>query len=664
MKKIKHYLLILLLISAKLNAQDTGQSKKNELIELGLSDLMNLEISVASVTKLTPRESPGIVTLITEAEIKNSGAVDLQEVLALVPGFDFGVDVEGVVGLGIRGNWAHEGKVLLLIDGHEMNEELYSTIQMGFHYPVNNIERIEIIRGPGSAMYGGTAAYAVINILSKQSVNFTGSTANLSCSINENAPATHGADVYVGNKTKNTSYSINAGWGSGLRSTRTYTDVYGNSYEMANQSGITNKNLNAIADIKGFRLQAMYNDYVVDTRDAYDMALSQAYPTAFKLWQGSITKKINAGSRLSITPSLNYKYQSPWMYEGQSTENEYLPFRIDVTKYTGALQLKYDASSWLNFVGGTELFYEEAKQKTDDVFYSTETSTIKHDNYSVYAQALARTSFVNFTTGCRYTQNKLYGSSFVPRIGITKAWSRLHFKALLSNAFRSPSLQNMDLNTELKPETSTIAEIEAGYCFSESMNLVINSYDILTKNTIVYYYDEIGNQDDYINGSRSGTRGFEIEYRIKTKTTYLACNYSFYSTKAKNVISSYEVPVNHNVLLAFPAHKATLVGYINITGNINLHSSVIFKGPRYGIVSYDEESGETGYKKFNSVCTFNVMFNYNNAFTKNLSFGAGIKNLFNANDVIIQPYNNLHAPLPGSSRQYVFKAAYALGFKR
>lgn len=77
------------------------------------------------------------------------------QVLQLIPGFDFGVDVEGIVGIGVRGNWAHEGKVLMLWDGLEMNEDLYSTLQFGGHYPVGQIKRIEIIRGPGSAIYGG-----------------------------------------------------------------------------------------------------------------------------------------------------------------------------------------------------------------------------------------------------------------------------------------------------------------------------------------------------------------------------------------------------------------------------------------------------------------------------------------------------------------------------
>ncbi|MGZ4060958.1 MAG: TonB-dependent receptor plug domain-containing protein, partial [Bacteroidia bacterium] len=105
-----------------------------------LEKLINSLIGVASIKPLSGRESPSIVSLITEEEIKNSGARDLMDILNMVPGIDFGVDVEGVVGIGMRGNWAHEGKVLLLLDGQEMNEGLFGTTQFGNHIPVDQIK--------------------------------------------------------------------------------------------------------------------------------------------------------------------------------------------------------------------------------------------------------------------------------------------------------------------------------------------------------------------------------------------------------------------------------------------------------------------------------------------------------------------------------------------
>lgn len=122
------------------------------------------------------RESPSIISLITKEEISKSGARDLIDVLRLVPGIDFGMDIEGVVGIGMRGNWANEGKVLVLLDGQEMNEIISAGNMFGNHYPIEQIKKIEVIRGPGPAIYGGYAEYGVVNIITHQAEDINGIT--------------------------------------------------------------------------------------------------------------------------------------------------------------------------------------------------------------------------------------------------------------------------------------------------------------------------------------------------------------------------------------------------------------------------------------------------------------------------------------------------------
>jgi outer membrane receptor for ferrienterochelin and colicin len=120
--------LLCLLISLALAGSSVRAAvPANEVPDLGFNDLLKMNVSVASVKPSTLRESPGIVSVVTAEEIRKSGARDLIDILRMVPGFDFGVDVQGTVGIGARGNWAHEGKVSLRIDGQEMNELLYST---------------------------------------------------------------------------------------------------------------------------------------------------------------------------------------------------------------------------------------------------------------------------------------------------------------------------------------------------------------------------------------------------------------------------------------------------------------------------------------------------------------------------------------------------------
>ncbi len=125
--------------------------------DLSLEQSLDYEISVAYLPSQFQMEWTSSMALFTELEIKASGARELMDLLNLVSGFNFGGNVEGIVGLAVRGNWAHEGKALLLIEGLEMNENLFSTLQFGNHYPVTDIKGIEIIGNSGSAMYKGIA---------------------------------------------------------------------------------------------------------------------------------------------------------------------------------------------------------------------------------------------------------------------------------------------------------------------------------------------------------------------------------------------------------------------------------------------------------------------------------------------------------------------------
>jgi outer membrane receptor for Fe3+-dicitrate len=120
-------LFILIFLTSNFFAQEIIQEKDSlNYYDMSLEELINLKahgvpselealinslISVSSQKAINTRETPGIISLITEEEIRNSGARDLIDVLRQIPGIDFGVDVEGVVGLGMRGSWANEGKI-------------------------------------------------------------------------------------------------------------------------------------------------------------------------------------------------------------------------------------------------------------------------------------------------------------------------------------------------------------------------------------------------------------------------------------------------------------------------------------------------------------------------------------------------------------------------
>lgn len=213
----------------------------SQKLGISIDELLKMKTSVASKSSLTPRETPGIISIITGEEILKSGARDLIDVLRLVPGFDFGYDVQGVVGAGLRGNWVHEGKMLMLIDGQEMNEISYNNIAFGNHFPVDQILKIEIIRGPGSAIYGGNAELGVVNILTKNGGKLHGIEASAVYGQMQNSYGRTNFNLNAGTKIKDWDISAKGFYGNAIRSDQLYYKAFDTSDDTVNLSEEGNK---------------------------------------------------------------------------------------------------------------------------------------------------------------------------------------------------------------------------------------------------------------------------------------------------------------------------------------------------------------------------------------------------------------------------------------
>lgn len=139
--------------------------------DAGLDALLNTTISTAAKYSQTVTEAASAVTIITAEDIKQYGYRTLGEALASVNGFYITYD-RGYTYLGTRGfsrPTDYNNRVLLLVDGNTVNEAVWGTAPLGteFTVPLVSIERIEIVRGPGSALYGTGAVFAVVNVITK-----------------------------------------------------------------------------------------------------------------------------------------------------------------------------------------------------------------------------------------------------------------------------------------------------------------------------------------------------------------------------------------------------------------------------------------------------------------------------------------------------------------
>ena len=627
--------------------------------EMSLTDLLNMEISVATQKPLSLRESPGIVTLITEEEIRNSGANDLIAVLRMVPGIEFGCDVQGVVGIGVRGNWAHEGKALLLWDGHPLNENLYSSMQFGNHYPVDRIKKIEIIRGPGSAIYGGYAEYAVINIISKNDNEFNGIEATASYGQMKNTFSHRNLTLSAGRSHGDLSCNISLFAGEGNRSDRNYSDNSGTTYNMAGDSKLNPMFGEMNIAWKNFSVSALYDNYYSTTRDGYDNVTQIAYPNLFRSYSVQGKYKFELKNNFTIIPMLNYRYELPWNFtDAPYAGDDYPTYDMSAERTTFNITALKTFSKKTDVFFGYEIYRDRAHDRTGSSYFSNGNSEIAYTNSGAFVQGMVQTKIANFTAGARYNYNTDYPSSFVPRIAVTRAFSRVHLKALYSKAFRTPSIENINAGMDIKPEKTTTVEFETGWNVNDFWSLTANVFDITTSDPIIYFYET---EDAYKNGTENGTRGFEFSTIYKINKLHFAASYSYYTTAGKTTVDDYKAGQGKNYVLAFPNHKVNLTLNYSVSQNVSLCYTHTWLSERQTYFGTDSDGSET----FTSLAPQhlgNISCSVKNIFTQGMTVSLGVNNIYNAQVLYIQPYKTNHAPLPGISREVQLSIYYNFNF--
>lgn len=155
--------------------QALAQAPDPALADMGLNELSNLQVTSVARKRQRLVHSPAAAYVITRQAIRRSGAISLPEALRLAPGVQvarISAHQWAITVRGFNGRWAN--KLLVLIDGRIVYSPLFS----GVHWdaadvPIHDVERIEIIRGPGATMWGANAVHGVINIITRSAQDST-----------------------------------------------------------------------------------------------------------------------------------------------------------------------------------------------------------------------------------------------------------------------------------------------------------------------------------------------------------------------------------------------------------------------------------------------------------------------------------------------------------
>lgn len=166
----------------------------DDFSEFSLDELMNVEVTSVSLTSQSVMESAAAIHVITSSDIRRRGVRSLPEALRQVPGMEVAAIGAGDYAITARGfNEAFSNKLLVLIDGRSVYTPLFSGVYWDVQtMPVELIDRIEVIRGPGGSIWGSNAFNGIINVITKS------------------AASTEGMDARAGGGTMDNGYAFSA----------------------------------------------------------------------------------------------------------------------------------------------------------------------------------------------------------------------------------------------------------------------------------------------------------------------------------------------------------------------------------------------------------------------------------------------------------------------
>ncbi len=167
---VKNKVLLFLILCVYLIDPAWAQTAQGDLTSLSLEDLMNVEIYSASKKYEPVFDTPAAVYVITQEDIRRSGATSIARLLRRVPGMIVQKVTSNTWDISARGfnGSIFSNKLLVLIDGRAVYTPLFGGVFWDVqNVPMEDIERIEVIRGPGGTMWGANAVNGVINIITK-----------------------------------------------------------------------------------------------------------------------------------------------------------------------------------------------------------------------------------------------------------------------------------------------------------------------------------------------------------------------------------------------------------------------------------------------------------------------------------------------------------------
>ncbi len=654
MLRLLSTVLILLFICANSFAYDMA-ALESETAEDLLLFFEEEELVIATRRPTSVRKAPAIATVITSREIKNMGARNLKDILKLVPGLGISINEFGAPMFEVRGIRTNlSEKVLLMVDGHSLNKNMVGSalFHLYSNLSVENIKQVEIVRGPGSALFGANAFTAVINIVTKEADEIDGLlvTAKGGSFDSEQYNLLAGKSVTTDLKiagyvdyynTDGPNTRIEADSLSGTP----WTNAPGNADLFEEKNDIFLKLTYKDLYIKGHYLKKRTGNYISTT---YTLTDEEHWPKYYYWLEAGYNLDIN--DQLSANMKVYYDYYEqkavvklmPEGFAGSFPNGMIGEPQLKDRTIGGELQLSYDISAQNHLVFGVA--YEKITQfdvKVSANFDPTlfpptpaylgsvqDVSSWANWNKDVTREILAIyiqdeweiINNLNLTAGIRHDHYSDFGDTTNPRVGIV--WDFMenaNLKMLYGQAFRAPNFielynRNNPVNVgnpDLNPERIKTYEAGLGITLTQSLKANINYFYSDIEDLIIW--DTSTSPALHVNEGKAEVDGIELVFTGQyTPNNYWKLAYTYQDPKD---------PDTNQRLAYVPLHRATASINYGLTKYLNIHTDILWTGER------SRPSGDTR-EPAADYTTVDLALTMKNVY-KSLEIQGTIHNLFN-----------------------------------
>jgi iron complex outermembrane receptor protein len=523
-----------------------AQSK--DITELNPEELRALQVYSASMYVQNKREAPSSVTVITSDQIRTFGYRTLADILRSVRGFYVAYD-RNYSYLGVRGfspPGDYNDRTLLLLNGHRLTDNLYDSALLGteFQLDVDLIDRVEIVRGPSSSLYGASAFFAVINVITKSAQTMSGL---------EASGEADGFGTYRGRST----YGM-AAHGIDMLFSGTVARSAGPEklFFPAFDSPQTNNGIARNADYDSFRSVFSNLHFRHFTLEAVASTRNKGIPTASfgTIFDDNRTHTVDSRGYVDL------QYERVFARDTELDTRAYFDRSIYEGRYAyskagGTSQVNHDLGlgDWLGVKAritrtvwkthkatvGTEirdnLRQEQSNYSPEPLFFylhdqrnSKEWALYGQDQFTIRKGLI-------LNAGIRHDHYQSFGGTTNPRLAlIYSPLNRTTFKLLFGRAFRAPNNYELfyhdgfsqEANPRLRPERIQTSELVWEQDLSTAFRMSAATFD----NRITDLVDEKTDPGNgllfFENSQKAHSRGVELEiagkilHRIEGRISY------------------------------------------------------------------------------------------------------------------------------------------------